>query len=103
MDPAVKPGNRIVALVITVDKLFHLFCMTVVADKECIRCINDNEIMDPNQTYMFTGGMHKIILSGKIFRLANITLIVMHFDVVEGFECAKITPLGFKSNDCDPF
>jgi hypothetical protein len=57
----VKFGNWITALIIPVDQLFHLFRMPVVADKECIGCVDNNEVMNSNQSYMFSWCLHKII------------------------------------------
>src|SRR5665647_3302 len=95
----VEFGNRIFALIIAVYELFYLLCLAVVANKESIGRVNHNEIVNSNQSYMFSGCLDKIIRGRKILRDPNIALTVMQLAVIQGFECTQVIPLGLESNN----
>jgi len=81
------------------DQLFHLLSLGSVADKQRIDSVNDDEVMNTDETDMFSRCMNIIIACGKELRLPDITFRVVLFDLVECLECPEIAPCGLQGND----
>src|SRR5512137_1677988 len=100
---AMEFGNRIIALIVPRNQLFYLLCVPVITDKKCIIGINDDQVINPNQSDMFTRCMHKIVFRGKILSRTKISVTIMRFNIVQSFERSQVTPLGVKRYNSNPF
>jgi hypothetical protein len=96
-------GNRIIALIVACNQLFYLLCVPVITDKKCIICINDDQVINTNQSDMFTRCMYKVVFRGKILSRTNIPITIMRFNIIQGFERSQVTPLGIKRYNSNPF
>ena len=85
------------------DQLLHLLGLGRVADKERIGSVNNDEVMDTDETDMFSRCMNIIIACGKELCLPYIAFRVMLLDIVECLECPEVAPCGLQGDDDNPF